>query len=165
MDWKPGNSEASLPMKVRHQLFWSVSSLGQSSSFSSEQDRFRTLTMGWIQDVVCVTWLEKNMERRLECERLPSYQPNKYWSWGHCFYPDGSPWDRKQAEPDPGVLSLGDVFRVFCQRECRQMYHVKLAVARSVLSVRMSNDCLAMSIISGVCLLLSFSRGTVCYTE
>lgn len=39
------------------------------------------------------------------------------------------------------------------------MYHLKLAVARPVLSASMSNDCLAVSIISGVCLLLSFSRG------
>lgn len=51
---KPEDSEVLFSMEG-HQLFWSVSSLGQSSSFSSEQDRFRTLIMGWIQDVVCVT--------------------------------------------------------------------------------------------------------------
>lgn len=51
-------SGAPLPVET-HQLFGSLSSLGQSSSLSSAQDRFRTLIMGWIQDVVCVTWLMK----------------------------------------------------------------------------------------------------------
>lgn len=42
-----------------HQFFWSGSSLEQSSSFSSEQDRVSALITGCIQDVVCVTWLGK----------------------------------------------------------------------------------------------------------
>lgn len=111
---KPEDSAAPFPMET-HQLFGSVSSLGQSSSLSSAQDRFRVLITGWIQDVVCVTWLGKNKGCRLACEQLSFYVTEHVLILGTtCFDPVVGPWDRKQLEPDPVVLRrLGEVLGSF----------------------------------------------------
>ena len=72
---------AQLPTE-NHQFLWSGGSLEQSSSFSSEQDKFSGLITGVHpgRSLCYVTWEEEQEEAQSRLERLPFYPQCEQWS-------------------------------------------------------------------------------------
>lgn len=139
VDWDVRRPWSSVSYR-RPSTLRSGSSLEQSSSFSSEQDRFSALITGWIQDVVCVTWLGKNKECNYKLkDRLISVTPLPP-SW----------WWEAVATRSNRLKKSWICFKVqqnLGRKQCRRMHHLwhlvfpYLTVSQQILGFSCWNIC------------------------